>query len=142
MKCDGFSSKDTRKGLLIEKARELKEAGLKWSWKPGDFFVLCWEENPETESAIRVCYKGFSGDYYGDKEDIWIPRLDQLLEEIMVRSYRIKLESFIGVFKNRDYCVTVDAGRKRKAFWSRSSLEDATADALLWLLDMETGGRP
>ena len=103
------------------------------------FFRTLLGGKSEPESAIRVCHG--KRDYYGDKEDIWIPRLDQLLEEIMVRSYRIKLESFIGVFKNRDYCVTVDAGRKRKAFWSRSSLEDATADALLWLLDMEKGGR-
>ena len=36
---------------------------------------------------MQVCHEGYSGGFYGDEEDIWLPSLSQLLEEIKARGY-------------------------------------------------------
>ncbi len=121
--------------ISLSKARQLKSAGLRWRWEHGDFFVIGYEqENPE----VRVCTRGgYSGDYHGDEEeDVWFPRLDQLLAEIEGRGYMVWLKRKRNVWTIRL--------RKQGQGWGRPFIadvgEDAAADALIWILEQEEDG--
>lgn len=117
--------------ISLEKARVLKEAGLVWGWKEGDFFIISWDSIGE----IHCCWSGYSGNYHGHKDDIWLPRLDQLLAELEKRGYRwdignLEGKYLIGLFdwESREYI---------KGQFYADTPEEAAAEALIWILKQE-----
>lgn len=94
--------------ISLELAKKLKDAGLKWSPKMGDF--------------------------YHDVDMVWLPKLDQMLKEIMRQGYLFKLSNY------NDGTILID-------FWKDDynlvegllddTLEDAVASALISILEQE-----
>ncbi|HBC94365.1 MAG TPA: hypothetical protein DCZ10_16065 [Pelotomaculum sp.] len=114
--------------ISIEKAKALKDAGLRWVAKGGD------------------CYFYANGEFTGDfiiKSDpgepvvrqmdcqIWLPRLDQLLTEIEKRRYRGMWSA--GKCHDGKYFVCLYPVK----LFHGDTPEDVVADALLWILRQE-----
>lgn len=127
--------------LSIEKAKALKEAGLLREWEPGDFFVLGWGAD-EAEPEVQVCHEGYSGRFYGDEEDIWLPSLSQLLEEIKARGYTWEMGTGMvhggpldPVMRQAGYWCEAFLGNKLAHRVTRAETpEDAAAGVLLAIL--------
>lgn len=117
----------------LDKARTLKEAGLEWEPKRGDFCVTEWGDilliAHDKDEYVNHC--------------LWLPRLDQLLAEIEKRGYGWKLSAstYPKVYLSYKYRLELTAyirtnGRDhitQESFWANSP-ENAAAEALLWIL--------
>lgn len=113
--------------ISFETAKALKDAGFEWGNQLGD---KCYQEN---------------------RERIFAPRLDQLLVEIEKRGYRYRLDSNPDDETNKFYTPTVELlvkDKKCKFRWwvafadCADSPEEATAQALLWILWKEGSAMP
>ena len=124
--------------ISLETARKLKAAGLKWEPQTGDWY--CYEGKMQ---VIK-----YDSEAYAIKSDlpeidgyISAPRLDQLLSEIEKRSGRYKYEltgSRVYPLSNNPkpkYRITIQTDRVLPFF--ADSPEEATAQALLWILEQE-----
>ena len=66
--------------ISIEPAQKLKKFGIAWTPQPGDFF------NSGNAEGIFVS----DGNRIPDPDDVWLPRLDQLLSELNVLTVEYK----------------------------------------------------
>jgi hypothetical protein len=114
--------------ISLEKARALKEAGLKWDPCRGDwYFYISRRQFVKYTSEADVIKSDPESDNY-----TFCPRLDQLLGEI---------EKYTGcalyVFGNNKYEVEVVDTKEWNHHFKADTPEDAAADALLWLMGQE-----
>lgn len=115
--------------ISIDKARALKEAGLKWEPKKFDLYTMA-----PTVIDSRTIHHGIycTGRKLSDLamavmgDRIWLPSLSQLLTEIEKRRYFWEL-NYLAEIRIWTYGF-------EKYFESEDSLEDAAANALLWIL--------
>jgi len=123
--------------ISLELAKKLKNAGLRWVPKRGDW---CYFEDVGLIQPLLVTsYK--AKHWLNDEDDIiWLPRLDQLLAEIEKRGYYPHIakmptgeciSSPYRVDENGYYYEVVAAERKA------DTPEDAAGQALLWILERE-----
>ena len=130
--------------ISLEKAKELKEAGLLWEPCFGEWVHV----DGENKMIVHVCegefgeYKDirclspFTGIAKGlrDADCVLLPRLDQLLAEI--RKYS-KFAKITWLVMNKKWDCVVDG---REQFLAEVP-EDAAADALLWMVNQEAGAK-
>ena len=131
--------------ISLEKAKALKEAGLRWEPKRFDLFTdgtKTWEvlEAYTGEGDIRWI-RGIGGWVTYGKNFTFLPRLDQLLGEIRKRGWvwilycgndgiEVEIETYNPEtpLHLRYKCIKADTP------------EDAVAEALLWILKEELHG--
>ena len=101
--------------LSLDLARKLKAKGLKHKPEDGDVY---WVSEVEEMMVI-------AGAFEPEDEDVWMPRLDQLLVEVERRGYRWEF-----VFNGDSYRFEV----KYEGEWRDNIPENAVAEALSWLL--------
>jgi hypothetical protein len=140
------------KVISLEKAKALKEAGLLWEPCFGEWVHV----DGENKMVVHVC-EGDFGDYKDirclspftgiakglrDLECIWLPSLSQELAEIGKRGWDVERlqikggKTFILLHRTRGDHIPADWS----PYFSDATPEDATADALLYLLKQEDGG--
>lgn len=124
----------------VELARSLRNAGLRWTPRPGDRFVINAEElagqvfwiselTVEIQRLRNGDVLGFNGttewalDSVTLDQALWLPREDQL---------RVLLgEMFVGLSRqNGDWVVTTQVGQQERSVRNRD-VETAYATALL-----------
>jgi len=131
--------------ISLEKAKALKEAGLRWEPKRFDLFTdgtKTWEvlEVYTGEGDIRWI-RGIGGWVTYGKNFTFLPRLDQLLGEIEKRGWEYACYSKwegkynIEVYKT-DRPHNIFIRHKTDA----DTPEDAAAEALLWIMKEELHG--
>ncbi len=146
--------------ISLEKARALREAGLKWEPKPLDRFYYAGHSAPyyvwyyntgdskvifKVPTTINGKWDGLNEDYKGERDIndcIFAPRLDQLLGEIERRGRRVNSEQqkdgyFTSIFKQLEQNGSYFFEHATDIFPNR---EDAAADALLWIMGQEGDG--
>jgi hypothetical protein len=108
--------------LSLELARKLKDLGLNWQPEVGDTY---WRN--EADTLMLYCGADPAED------DVWIPRLDQLLTEIEKR-----YTGSIHIWNPRDDRGkwAISLGGRFKVFFA-DDIDNAAAQALLWLLERE-----
>lgn len=110
--------------VSLELAEQLKNAGLKWEPKRGNFYMQ------------KGCERDFTIDLVGivpDLEDIWLPTLSDLLDELEKMGidwqiYSIKSKYVIELWNRDKYphkAVKAEIGDTK---------ENAAAKTLLWAL--------
>jgi len=106
--------------ISIELARELKEAGLKPVCGECESF---WIAEVDEEMYIN-------GNYSPEPDDVWLPRLDQLLTEIEKQGWYWEIGK-----STKDYYVDLmhDYLECDKVFYADTP-EEAAGSALLWIL--------
>lgn len=115
--------------LSLEKAVALKKAGLRWTPQPGDLYSPA-----DVPGEVFVC----DGNVVPGPDDVWLPRLDQLLREIEKRGYGYSLDCFPG--KGKRISIWKDDDFEDIEHFVASTPGDAIADALIWILT--EGGLP
>lgn len=118
--------------LSLEICQKLKDAGLQWEPKEGDY-VRYFDGNL---ISILTC-----GDVaFEDLKDcIFAPRLDQLLAEIEKRGYEHhKLEYWRDKPDNHKHWFLLWADGHWQEF-KTGTPDDAAAEALLWILQRKEG---
>jgi len=123
--------------ISLEKAKALKEAGLRWEPKRFDWGFWVKAELPIPQLVI------YDPDpkTVNTKDSIWLPRLDQLLAEIRKRGWvwilycgndgiEVEIETYNPEtpLHLRYKCIKADTP------------EDAAAEALLWIMKEELHG--
>ena len=116
--------------ITIETAKKLKDEGLKWEPKVGDYYY--YDSNYQMIKSEReaewieedIC-NGIPGYYFA-------PKLDQLLMEIEKQGWQIEL---VKLARWKMTIWRVASGRSW--LFTGETFEEATADALLWLLEQE-----
>lgn len=122
--------------ISLELARELKNSGLKWEPKVGDWLYyddrleLLDKEN--LESTKRLHNLTTKHQEYQDMAPVFAPTLPQLLAEIEGRGYVWEIHQLESIFKLRYEC-SVKSNNKKHSLYA-DTLEDATGQALLWIL--------
>jgi len=108
--------------LSLETAKKLKEAGLQWEPRDGDWY---YTETGKRECIPRVKYHKIYDRY------IFAPRLDQLLAEIEKRGYAY---NFIKIpNEKKSYCSIYGSNHLSGERFDGIG-EEAAAQALLWIL--------
>lgn len=114
--------------ISLETAKKLKEAGLQWEHKNGDWFY--WRESlgVYTLSMDTLWVEK-------NNEVVFAPRLDQMLAEIDKLGYAYRVT---GKWGKEPYKITVIKEKPLLDFnsWGYSP-EEATAQALIWILEQE-----
>jgi hypothetical protein len=112
--------------ISLEKAQQLKEAGLEWNSKKGDRYY-------QHGKIVHHIYDFTCPEDYMDRIPdfiVFAPSLEYLLNEIEKKEINWQI-SKISEPKESYSCTTTY--RKNKWFWN-NPLEDAVADALLEIL--------
>jgi len=131
--------------IKLETAQALKDAGLEWEPKWGDYFVI-----PEVfadgismlmDFGLIESYKANDPkDNWEDalKKYIWLPRLDQLLAEVEGRGFIWELiidRDWNGrEYTAKGYCFYIKNKNMIFREFKADSPEEAAAQALLWIL--------
>jgi hypothetical protein len=127
--------------ISLEKAKKLKEAGLKWEPKTGDWFY-------RKDGVIGIVIDVSGGDWwavfppdgkeYAYSIAIFLPRLDQLLGEIEKQGFIWVLDvsatngnKVIGYAMN----IATSLDWEDEEEFRSDSPEEAAASALLWILE-------
>lgn len=110
--------------ISFETAKKLKEAGLKWKPKTGD-----WGYN-----AYRGLFIIHYPQYAIQSSYIYAPRLDQMLKEIDKAGRLWHL--YVSDLDLPPYCLEIEK-RYESEYFTAESPEEATAQALLWILEQE-----
>lgn len=122
--------------ISLDLALKLKEVGLKWEPQLGDFFFMYHPVEQKYSNKPDVIGIGSCSMW---PEDIWLPRLDQLLAEIERRGYGWEMFTSVDgviVFFVLRKCEIL--GYKVIAYDVTDSIpENAAAKALLWILIQE-----
>jgi len=122
--------------ISLEKARALKEAGLKWDPCRGDwYFYISRRQFVKYTSEADVIKSDPESDNY-----TFCPRLDQLLGEIQSR-FKINqwwemADDWFSIYELRN----IDGAEGSvliKSIHDSDTPEDAAADALLWLIGQQ-----
>jgi len=126
--------------ISFETAKALKEAGLQWKPQIGDWFYT--NHRRYVHMVIDLSELQVQEDYVFD------PRLDQMLKDIEGQGFRYILEP-TGKKDEVQYCLTLlewddnvaeisfGNGWHLSANFCATSPEEATAQALLWILRRE-----
>ena len=138
--------------ISLEIAKKLKEAGLKWEPKAGDWFYRkdgvrgfvtdanmgdWWAVFPPDGKEVAFCIE--EADRF-----IFAPRLDQLLAEIDTRGYCFEISNMaISSSKPRETLYSCKVFPKKRAGVDDDddfvaydeTLINAAASALLWILE-------
>lgn len=110
--------------ISLEMARKLKEAGLEWEPKKGDWY---WVFGTNSIDLITIDRNDIV-----PKSIIFLPSLDQLLAEIEKCAY--------------EWCLEQARDKYRLSLWFDQACvyefradtpEDAAAEALLWILSQK-----
>ena len=124
--------------ISLEMARKLRDAGMEWEPKEGDWYsdgigLMALTTGLTIETLTMPQDDNKTLLLFG-KCFIWFPRLDQLLAEVGKRGWRWWLDQLI----NGGYrCLLIEdkrTGLPEKRV-EGSTPEDAAASALLWILD-------
>jgi hypothetical protein len=112
--------------ISLETAKALKEAGLEWKPRKFDSYF-----HPNLRNALindpHVPKCGIK------PELIFAPRLDQLLKEIEKRGYFMDL---LGPYNTGEWRIILGGSVSDPHFYADTP-EEATAQALLWILRKE-----
>ena len=132
--------------ISLKTARKLKEAGLKWEPQAGDMYhweslTDGWEMRTVQECEIvNALYEII--ELITEGEWLFAPRLDQMLAEIEKRGWEWEL-GILTLNDGRTYMIDValeelikTESEEWKSFVADSP-EEATAQALLWILKQE-----
>lgn len=132
--------------LSLDTANKLKEAGLPWELKEGDF--VYYHTYGKEEVALGVISDSDMGERKEESLDNiytgeWIiaPRLDQLLAEIEGRGYIWKLRNrsdnhyFIELLRHNG------KGFVQCYHEETDSPDEAAAAARIWILEQEKGAK-
>ena len=116
--------------IRLELAGKLKEAGLKWEPKGGDWFI-----RPTGEIVLK--YSTGPDSIYGSKST-WLPSLSQLLVEIEARGlmWSLKLLSR-PQYRVILYPKGLSPGGDGSIIFQADTPEEAAGQALLWVLEQE-----
>ncbi len=136
--------------ISLETAKALRDAGLLWEPKKGDWFQFGERKNVVYHGPVSVGNNPETATYYDDvcpaiarnRRDlcVWLPRLDQLLGEIEERNF------WAGVFPDRPglwecvlYKMHVILNELTEVFpgaeFKAPTPEEAAGRALLWVLE-------
>ena len=123
--------------ISYDKAKQLKELGFKWKPKRGDWYKAdCWptpillmEDNirlTDNENINRFKRIG------EDDNNVWLPRLDQMLNKIKEYNWEYALfsENIIEI-ETRNINTPV---HERLEIFKNETIDDVVADALIWIL--------
>lgn len=120
--------------ISLDKARELKEAGLEWQPQFGDavidsgkpLLVIYGDVNELGMIEFQSNSGWHEGNFY-----IWLPSLSQLLAEIEARGFTWDMGNLVtGGYKFILYTDSTPNGN----LYCESTPEDVAADALIWVL--------
>lgn len=138
--------------ISFETAKALKDAGLEWEPKLGDLFntLECIDaENTSFgiwDEEMQEAYDTPGADIDGmHKGSLWLPRLDQLLAEIVKNTWGCRLSVlWIEDFPIGYECLLSRREETEDGKWDvyaqrfvMASPEEAAAQALLWILRRE-----
>jgi len=122
--------------ISLELAKKLKEAGLQWEPKEGDYY--CY---PAGEfSGVFIFQKEANDTIINELTQkfldrrMWLPRLDQLLAEIEKRGYEWSLHK-LGTIYGIELCKSGNMFLRYARLADTS--KDAAGKALLWILEKE-----
>ena len=123
--------------ISIDKAKQLKELGLQWNPKCGDWYKTDYWPTPTllTADTTRMDNKEINSRFERINKDdntVWLPRLDQLLDEIEKYNYVYSLIKVGGLGKYNMIIKLQGSGSSSQFY--HSIREDAFADALIWIL--------
>jgi hypothetical protein len=129
--------------ISLELAKKLKDAGLKWEPKEGDWYIIFGDEEQFLEvcgtelhrtdrciDSVKRLYRIAPG------ELCFIPSLSQLLAEIEKRGYEWDLEFDIGGCHKYSCTISSDTHYE---FMPADTPEETAAQALLWILERGQG---
>lgn len=122
--------------ISLDKARRMKELGLKWEPKKFDLFtngdevlvVLYTETGLNKTLFIKTQYGLCMGDGW-----IWLPRLEQLLAEI---ERHVKFVKITKLIMEKKWLALVDGEQ-----FMADDPADAAADALIWIISQKEGDK-
>ena len=118
--------------LSLELSQKLKATGLVWKPKLGDLFVVDYDNGlgPTPPKVV-------AGDNWGTpgRENIWLPRLDQLLAEV---ARRWEGRSFTLNKYPREWSLILFLDGDIPHHFDGNTAEEAAAKALLWQLEQES----
>jgi hypothetical protein len=124
--------------INIDLAKKLRDLGLEWQPKWGDYFQMIVLEKSLTtclidEFSVNSIRKETSK--FRNEKRLWLPRLDQLLEELEKRGYLPKLEKGVDgiLIGNGIYYEVSIFGKNRIG----KSWEEAAAKVLVMVLEEE-----
>jgi len=120
--------------ISIDKAKQLKELGLKWNPKCGDWYKADYWPTPTlfTTDTLRLDDKEIENVIKNVKNNIWLPSLKQLLDKIKEYNwtYALYSENEIEIETRMEYISLIDRNRN----FEGEIIEDIVADALIWIL--------
>ena len=118
--------------ISIDKAKTLKELGLEWNLKRGDFYL--YESLTNKETCIDLIMQDNPG-FWCDAVRTWLPSLKQLLAEIEKFNVYWEIEKLLE--DNRPFYSIIIGNGFPMDRGNDYVLEDAIADALIWFLENE-----
>lgn len=142
--------------ISLETAKALKEAGLEWEPKVGDWFY--WNEEPNLVTSCDDIYIWSNVAAWRLECDylIFAPRLDQLIKEGVKRGYWIAIvpyptktkviwEALLYTWWNGDFCELtekefMEGDKSNVPLFVHDFPEEAAAQALLWILQNKREG--
>ena len=117
--------------ISIEKAKILKELGLIWNPKCGDWYKADYWPTPtlmsiDTFRLDDIEIKMVIENIKKSENNTWLPSLDQMLDEIEKYQYIFSLVGEkLTLFKKLNLVIQFEC----------ESREDSVADALIWILE-------
>jgi len=117
--------------ISIDKAKRLKELGLEWNPKLGDWHKADYWPTPTlfTVDTLRLDNKEIGciiEKVRYDENNTWLPSLNQLLDEIEKYQYTFSLVGEkLTLFKKLNLVIQFECDNR----------EDSVADALIWILE-------
>ena len=114
--------------ISYDKAKRLKELGLQWNPKRGDWHKADYWPTPIlfTIDTLRLDNKEIECVIEKVKENTWLPSLTQLLDEIEKYQYIFSLVGEkLTLFKKLNLVMQFECDNR----------EDSVADALIWILE-------
>ena len=116
--------------ISIDKAKQLKELGLVWNPKRGDWHKADYWPTPTLFiiDTLRLDDKEIECVIENIKnrdDEVWLPSLDKMLDEIEKYNYIFSLVGEkITLFKKLNLIIQFECDNR----------EDSVADALIWIL--------
>jgi len=125
--------------ISIDKAKRLKELGLQWNPKRGDWHKAEYWPKPIlfTTDGLRLDDKEIEYVIENIKnrdDEVWLPSLEQLLDEIEKYNYTYSLIKVGGLGKY-NMIIKLQGSLNISSQFYHNTREDAVADALIFLLE-------
>jgi len=127
--------------ISVNKAKQLKKLGLVWipkcgDWYKADYWPTATLLTADTTRMDNEEIKGVFERIGKDDKTVWLPRLDQLLNEIEKFNVYWEIERLLE--DNKPF-YSVIIGEIPMDRGNSNILEDAIADALIWILEKKVG---